>query len=219
MTLKVLIASVNERELAAARDYAVHGIITNPTIMAEVNKPWKDSVSDAAKIIDGPFHLQITEDKRDAIVKQAEDFASVLGDRLVVKMCITQESLAAMQVLKNRGLQVNLTGIVSTPQALFAVQSGADFISIYMGRSDDVGGDGVGIVKSAVDLIDRGKYQTHVVAASIRGVAHYVSATEAGAHWAACPYEILPKLISHPVTDASIVGFAEDWARVPKQVR
>lgn len=214
--MKVLIATVDERELIAAKDYAVHGIITNPTIVAQVNKPWKQSVSDAAEIIDGPFHLQITEDKRDAIIRQAEEFADVLGERLIVKMCITQESLAAMQVLQNRGIQVNLTGIVSTPQALFAVQSGADFISVYMGRADDVGGNGVEIVKSASDLITRGKYEAQVVAASVRGVSHYVAATEAGAHWAACPYEVLPKLIRHPVTDASIVGFARDWDSVVK---
>ncbi len=216
VALKVLIASVDESELVAAKDYAVHGIITNPTIVAQVNKPWKESVSGAAKIINGPFHLQITEDKRDGIVRQAEEFAGVLGERLIIKMCITQESLAAMQILKDRGFKINLTGIVSSPQALFAVQSGADFISVYMGRADDVGGDGVGIVKSAVDLIERGRYETQVVAASIRGVSHYVAATEAGAHWAACPYDVLPKLIGHPVTDASIVGFAKAWDKVVK---
>jgi transaldolase len=214
--LKILIASIDEKDLIGAKDYGVHGIITNPTIVAEVRKPWKEAVSDAAKVIEGPFHLQITEDKRDGIIAQAEEFASVLGDRLIVKMCISQESLAAMQVLQDRGLKVNLTGIVSIPQSFFAIQAGADFISIYMGRADDVGGDGVGVVRSAANMAKNGGYKTEIVAASIRGVSHYIEATEAGAHWAACPYKVLPKLIQHPVTDKSIVGFAQDWDRVIK---
>jgi transaldolase len=214
--LKVLIASIDEKKLVAAKDYAVHGIITNPTIVAQVNEPWKKSVSDAAEIVDGPFHLQITEDRRDDIIKQAEEFSSVLGDRLIVKMCLTQESLAAMQVLQARGFKINLTGIVSIPQSFFAIQAGADLISIYMGRADDVGGDGVGVVKAAADMVKSGGYKTEIVAASIRGVSHYVEATKAGADWAACPYEVLPKLIRHPVTDTSIVGFARDWNNVLK---
>jgi transaldolase len=119
--LKILIASIDEKDLVGARDYAVHGIITNPTIVAEVSKPWKEAVSNAARLIDGPFHLQISEDKRDDIIAQAEEFASVLGDRLIVKMCLTQESLAAMQVLQARGFKINLTGIVSIPQSFFAI--------------------------------------------------------------------------------------------------
>jgi len=214
--LKILIASIDEKDLVGARDYAVHGIITNPTIVAEVKKPWKEAVSNAARLIDGPFHLQISENKRDDIIAQAEEFASVLGDRLIVKMCLTQESLAAMQVLQDRGFKVNLTGIVSIPQSFFAIQAGADFISIYMGRADDVGGDGVGVVKAAVDMVKGGDYKTEIVAASIRGVSHYIEATKAGADWAACPYKVLPKLIHHPVTDKSIVGFAQDWDRVTK---
>lgn len=214
--MKILIASIDEKDLVGAKDYAVHGIITNPTIVAEVRKPWKEAVAKAAKIIDGPFHLQITERKRDDIVRQAEEFQSVLGDRLIVKMCITQESLAAMQVLKKRGLQVNLTGIVSIPQSFYAIQAGADFISIYMGRADDIGGDGVGVVRKAANMTKNGCYSTEIVAASIRGVSHYIDATEAGAHWAACPFNVLPKLIKHPVTDKSIGGFEQDWERVIK---
>lgn len=215
ITMKVLIASLDNNDLINAKDFGVHGIITNPTLVSAIDKPWKESVKNAAKIIQGPFHLQITEDNKENIIKQAEEFAEVLGDRLVVKICITKESLAAMQVLKKRGFKVNLTCIVSIPQTYFAIQSGADFISIYMGRADDIGIDGVKVISSAINLIDKLNYQTEVIAASMRGVKHYTQAAEAGAHWSACPYFILAKLIKHSVTDKSFEVFRKDWNKIP----
>lgn len=212
--MRVLIASLDEKELVGAKDYGVYGIITNPTIVAANKEPWKKSVERAAKIIDGPFHLQITEDYRDGILRQAEEFAEVLGERLVVKVCLTQESLAAMQTLKQRGYKVNLTGIVSIPQTFVAVQSGADFVSIYAGRADDIGADGIDVIQTTVDYIRQFGYKTNVVAASIRGVAHYVDSAKAGAHWIACPYPILAQSIKHPVTDKGIVNFKRDWEKI-----
>lgn len=209
--MRIMIATMLKEELLVAKDFGIYGIITNPTIVAACKKPWKQSVKEAMEIIEGPFHLQITEDYRDDILRQADEFAEVLGDRLVVKACLTQESLAAMPVLQKKGYKVNLTGIVSVPQTYLAIQSGADFISVYAGRADDVGGDGINVIKKAVDLVKGSGYKTEVIAASIRGVAHYVAAAETGAEWAACPYNTLLQLIKHPVTDRSIVGFKEDW--------
>jgi transaldolase len=213
--MKILIASVDPVTIKAAMDYGVHGIITNPTVIAEAKRPWREAVREAAATLPGPFHLQVTADDRDDVIRQAEEFAEILDDRLVVKIMISREGLAAAQALKRRGFAVDVTGVVSGVQAAVAVQTGVDYVALYLGRADRAGIDGVALVEEVAGLIAAHGYPTEIVAASIQGTRHLYQAALAGADWAACPLSVLEQAVVHPVTEASIADFKRDWATVP----
>jgi transaldolase len=217
-TVKILIASVDPEELRKAKDFGIHGIITNPTIVAAAGEPWQESVRAAAETIpDGEFHLQITEDHdRHAAMRQVEAFREVLGDRLVVKACINQEMLSLIPVVQAMGHKVNITGIVTATQAYMAAQAGADYLSIYLGRAENAGIDSIDLVRKADAFIRREGFDCSIVAASLKGVAQFDEATTAGASFAACPYALLEPLIHHDATDVSILGFRKDWETMPK---
>lgn len=216
--MRILIASIVPEELTQARDFGIHGIITNPTIVAAIDKPWEVSVREAAEVItDGDFHLQITEDHdREAAMRQVAAFHEALGARLVVKACINQEMLSIIPRVKALGLKVNITGIVTATQAYIAAQAGVDFVSIYLGRADSAGIDSVDLVRKAEAFIRREGFACRIVAASLKGVAQFDSATVAGASYAACPFPLLEQLVRHSATDASIEGFRRDWETIPR---
>jgi transaldolase len=214
--MKIMLASVDPAEIVAAKDYGIHGIITNPTVLAQAKRPWREAVREAAALADGPFHLQVVSDDRAGMVREAEEFAELLGERLVVKICITQEGLATGQMLRRQGIAVNITGIVTAVQASVAIQGGADFVALYIGRADRAGMDGLQMVRDVADFVVRHGYPTQIVAASIQDPAQMFAAGLAGAHIAAAPFGVLEEAIRHPVTDSSIEGFKRDFARIPE---
>jgi transaldolase len=217
--VKILIASINPEQLKNAQDFGIHGIITNPTIVAMISKPWQVSVGEAAEVItDGPVHLQLTADHdREAAMAQVAEFREVLGDRLVVKACINQEMLSIIPRVQALGLKVNITGIVTAGQAYIATQAGADYVSVYLGRAENAGIDSMDMLAKTDVFIRREGFDCQIVAASLKGVAHFDQATVAGASFAACPYPLLEQLIHHHATDVSIEGFRKDWETIPKQ--
>lgn len=213
--MRILIASLEPAEIVAARDYGIHGIITNPTVLAAARRPWRTAVQAAAALAPGPFHLQVISDTCADMVREAEEFAELLGERLVVKICISREGLAAGQLLRHRGIAVNITGIVTAMQASIAIQGGADYVALYVGRAERAGIDGVQLVRAVAEYIQVHRYQTQIVAASLQSAAQMFEAGRAGAHVAAAPFALLDQAIRHPVTDSSIAGFKQDFARVP----
>lgn len=213
--MKILIASVLPDQIEIAKNYGIHGIITNPTVFREAGLSWREAIRNSAPMCDGLYHLQVTAHNRDGIIRQAQEFAELLGDRLVVKICITQEGLAAMQFLKKNGYLVNLTGIISPLQAAIGLQAGVDFICVYVGRSNRAGIDGVATIRNLSEYIRLHNYSTQIVAASINEPFQLWQAGSAGAHMAACPLPVLTQSTLHPVTAASIEAFEKDWSALP----
>jgi len=213
--MKIMLASVDPAEIEKAKDYGIHGIVTNPTVLAMAKRPWREAVREAAQMVGGPFHLQVVSDDRAGIMREAEEFASLLGDRLVVKICITREGLAAGQMLCKRGIAVNITGIVSAVQASVAIQGGADYVALYMNRAERAGIDGVLLVRDVANYIKLHGYPAQIVAASIQGPVQMLEAGLVGAHIAAAPFSVLEQAIKHPVTEISIEGFKQDFAQIP----
>lgn len=216
--MKILIASIDPAELIAAKDFGIHGIITNPTVVSSIKKPWRQSIKEAAETVkEGPFHLQLTRDQdRIKGEKQINEFYEVLGDRLVVKACINQEMLSLIPLIKKIRLKVNITGVVSLAQAYIAAQAGADYVSVYLGRAENAGVNALDVVNKLHQFIMRGNLDCKIIAASLKGVSHFTQATEAGANYAACPYSLLPQLVKHTVTDISMENFKKDWESIPE---
>jgi TalC/MipB family fructose-6-phosphate aldolase len=215
--MKILIASVDPQEIDAAKDYGIHGIITNPTVLLQARRPWREAVQDAARCADGLFHLQAISHGRTEILKEIEEFHSILGERLVAKIMISREGLAAAQTLRSKGIPVNITGVISTVQASVAIQAGADYISLYMNRAERAGIDGVLLVRDVAAFISRHNYPTQIVAASLQGPVQMFEAGLNGADIAAAPFAILEQAVRHPVTDLSAEGFKQDFARIPTE--
>ena len=217
--MRILTASANKEEILEAKAYGAYGIVTNPTVIAHEKRPWRQSVEESASVLDGPYHLQVTEEEPDKIRRQVEEFYDVLGDRLIIKACITKTNLSFIDEWHENRFKVNITGIVSIPQAFVAIQAKADFVSIYLGRADKIGINGVEVVQKASQLINLNNYKCEVVSANIKDPLHFVDAALAGSDWVACPVPLMRILIEHPVTTQSIIGFEKDWLSIPDTIK
>lgn len=214
--MKLLIASIEPEEVGKAADYGAHGIITNPTVVAHAGASWKEKLAESAKLLSGPIFLQLTEPRRGEMIDQAYRFRKLAGDRLVLKICISREGLAAMRKLRSEGIPVAVTAIASLMQADIAAQAGADYLALYMGRADRFGMSGADLVGRVVELTKTHEYSTRVIAASIQHSLHFEEAALRGAHFAASPIGPVEQAMRHPITESSIEGFLADWESVPE---
>jgi len=130
---------------------------------------------------------------------------------------MTEEGLKATKLLSNEGVAVNMTLIFSANQALLAAKAGARYVSPFVGRLDDIGQDGMGLVSEIMDILDNYDYDTEVIVASVRDPIHVTDAARMGAHIATIPFDVLRKMFKHPLTDIGIERFLKDWEKVSKQ--
>lgn len=212
--MKYLIASITASEVERAANLGVHGIITNPSVIRDTPLPWQDHLRQALTLQDGPVHLQATESGREAIVRQMDGFRELVGERLVAKLCLGVQELAAMRDLHALGIPVNITGLSTPLQASVAVQAGAEFVSLYVGRAEKFGDDGIQAIADVRQLIGQHGYAAQIIAASLQHKQHLWAAAQAGAHLAAVPLNLIEAALEHPVLSASITGFKADWAIV-----
>jgi transaldolase len=148
------------------------------------------------------------------MVDQARRFQELVGERLVLKICISREGLAAMQTLRGEGIPVAMTAVASVMQADIAAQAGADYLALYMGRADRFGSSGADLIGRVVELVKIHGYPSRVVAASIQHPLHFEEAAERGAHYAASPIGPIEQAMNHPITETSIAGFLADWKSI-----
>lgn len=212
--MKYLIASITPSEVARAAALGVHGIITNPSVIRETPSPWQDHLRQALTLQGGPVHLQATESGREAIVRQMEGFRELVGTRLVAKLCLGVQELAAMRDLHALGVLVNITGLSTPLQASVAAQAGADYVSLYVGRAEKFGDDGIRALADVRHFLDLHGYPAQIIAASLQHKHHLWAAAQAGAHQAAVPLNLMETALEHPVLSASVAGFKADWAAV-----
>jgi len=139
-----------------------------------------------------------------------------LHPNIVIKVPMTAEGLKAVHELARRGIKTNMTLIFSPNQALLAARAGATFVSPFVGRLDDVGHDGLQVIRDTAEIFDLHGIETEIIAASIRHPIHVLEAAKAGAHIATCPFKVLQQCIAHPMTDIGLKRFLEDWARARK---
>ncbi|MBQ9942404.1 MAG: hypothetical protein IJP03_05300 [Christensenellaceae bacterium] len=216
--MRILIGSVTPWELEEAKNYGVLGLATNATVFLGLGKNWQGVVTDALKALPyGEFHMQAADDYDvEAAKKSMLEFKELIGDRMVVKLCITQEMLSLIPWCHEHGIKVNMTCITTLAQAIVAMQAGADYVSIYIGRAERAGLDAFKTIENMNAVIKNNGYDCKIVAASIKDPDHFARAAVAGAHVAAVPWEVLKKCIQHDVTDRGILKFQEEWNSLPK---
>ncbi|MGQ9498076.1 MAG: fructose-6-phosphate aldolase [Desulfotomaculales bacterium] len=214
--MRLFIDTANVEEIRAAAELGViSGVTTNPTLVAREGREFIEVLKEIVSLVDGPISAEVISTEAPAMVAEAEKLAAV-HPNIVIKIPMLPEGIKAVKTLETRGIKTNVTLVFSANQALLAALAGASYVSPFVGRLDDAGHDGIGVVADIVEIFDTYGFDTQVIAASIRHPLHVVAAAQAGAHIATVPYKVLMQMFKHPLTDIGIKRFLEDWARLSR---
>lgn len=209
-------ANIDEIKKAASWG-VVAGVTTNPTLVRREGKiDFHDRIREIASVVEGPVSAEVVSMDREGMVREAL-VLSAIAPNVVVKIPMCQEGMAAVKELSSRGIPTNVTLIFSPQQALLAAVAGATYVSPFVGRLDDIGEDGIELVKSIATLYAIHDIQAKIIAASIRNNLHVFAAALAGADFATIPFNVLEGLFSHSLTDKGIARFLADWEAYRKQ--
>jgi transaldolase len=194
------------------------GVTTNPSLVAkEGEEPdliWKEIL----ETVHGDISLETTEPEADAMYEQGVKL-SQMATHAVVKVPMTPDGLTAGKRLVDDGIKINVTLVFSPAQAILAAEIGAYIVSPFLGRLDDVGSDGMGMLRAITEIYAVQGYDTNVLAASLRHPMHVVDAAMAGADIATMPYDVFTKLVKHPLTDIGLEKFQADWLTLQNDLK
>ena len=193
----------------------VDGVTTNPTLLSKEDPDSKKVLLDICKMVDGPVSIEVVEKAPEAVYAQAKEI-SKLASNVVVKIPCVVEYFPVIKKLVQEGVKINVTLIFSELQALMVAKLGATFISPFIGRLDDIGMNGVGVVENLVAIKQNYEFESEILAASIRSVAHLQSVVLAGADIATVPANVLEAACKHPLTEIGIKLFDADWNKLNK---
>ena len=200
-------------DVAEIREYAatglVDGVTTNPSLAAKTGRDYGDSLKEICSIVSGSVSAEVLSTDFDGMMKEGKA-VSKIAKNITIKVPSTWDGMRACRAFANDGLMVNVTLCFSPIQAMLAAKSGATFISPFIGRVDDVGEDGMGLIRDIRAIFDNYGFKTEILAASIRSVSHVREAALSGADVATMPTEIFKKLMSHPLTDKGLATFIAD---------
>ena len=213
--MELWLDTANLKHIKTAVDWGViSGVTTNPTLVARegFKIPFKEVVKTICDIVKGPVSAEVVSLDVDHMVKEAIELAD-LSHNVVVKIPITKEGLKAIHVLANKGVKINCTLIFSSNQALLAAQAGATYVSPFVGRIDDIGNNGMEVVRDIAQIFKLHNFKTQLIAASMRHPMHIIAAAKAGADVITLPFRTIEQMIKHPLTDIGITRFLEDWKK------
>lgn len=193
----------------------VDGVTTNPSLIAKEGRVFKDVIKEITSIVSGPVSAEVVALDMEGMLNEAHEIAQ-WAPNVVIKLPMTEAGLEATNRLAREGIKTNVTLIFSVAQGLMAAKAGATYISPFVGRLDDIGVDGMKLVRELREVLDLYGLRSEIIAASIRTLGHLEAAALAGAHIATIPGSLLPSLWKHPLTDAGIERFLKDWEKVPK---
>ena len=214
--MKLFIDTANVEEIRKANDMGVIcGVTTNPSLIAKEGRVFGEVVREIASIVDGPISAEVISLDSEGMIREAVELAKI-HKNIVIKIPMTVEGLKAVKVLSRENIKTNVTLIFSAGQALLAAKAGATYVSPFVGRLDDIGNDGMTIIKEIVDIFWNYEIDTEIIAASIRHPMHVIEAAKLGCHIATIPYKVIVQLAKHPLTDKGIDQFLKDWDTVPK---
>lgn len=209
--MKIFLDTANLDEIKEGASWGiVDGVTTNPSLIAKEGKDLKETIKAICEIVDGPISSEVLSENHEDMIKEARELAKI-HKNIVVKIPMTIEGLKAVKVLSAEGIHTNVTLIFSANQALLAAKAGATYVSPFLGRLDDIGIEGMELVRTIVEIFDIYGYDTEVIAASIRHPMHVIDAALAGSHIATIPMKVLKQMAAHPLTDNGIEKFNNDW--------
>lgn len=216
--LKFFIDTANIEEIRKAKDLGIlDGVTTNPTLIAKEKREFKEIVQEIASLTDAPVSVEVISTDVEGIVREARSLAAI-APNFVIKVPITEDGLKAVKVLSGEGIKTNVTLVFSANQALLAAKAGATYVSPFIGRLDDIGHEGMQLVRDIVQIFNNYGFETQVIVASIRHPLHVIEAAKIGAHIATIPPAVISKIIKHPLTDIGLQRFLDDWEKAKQSI-
>lgn len=194
---------------------AIDGVTTNPSLLAKGGRPTREAIAAICEIVDGPVSAEVVATDFDGMLREGRELAAI-HPNVVVKVPLIAEGLKAVKVFASEGIRTNVTLCFSAPQALLAAKAGATYISPFVGRIDDAGGDGMELVEHIVAIYENYGFGTQVLTASVRNPVHFVRAALIGSHVATVPFGVIKQLLQHPLTDIGLARFLDDAKKIPK---
>ena len=212
MKLFIDTANVSEiREMA----WLVDGVTTNPSLVAKEKRPFRDIIIEICELVNGPVSAEVIGLETDEMVAEAKELAPI-HENIVIKIPMTEAGMRAVKILTCEGIRTNVTLVFSANQAMLAAKCGATYVSPFVGRLDDIGADGMGLIAEIRECYQNYVFPTEILVASVRHPRHLLDAALMGADVATVPYDVLKKAFNHPLTDLGISRFLKDWEGVPR---
>jgi transaldolase len=212
--MKFFIDTANVKEIReAARLGVLDGVTTNPSLVAKEGKDFHDVLREIVSIVNGPISAEVTSTNTEEMMGQGRELARI-HPNIVIKVPLTLTGLQACKALRAEGIKTNVTLCFSPTQALLAAKAGATYVSPFVGRLDDISHDGMELIGQIRTIYDNYGFETEILVASIRHPRHVVEAAMAGADVATIPFDVVMRLIRHPLTDSGQEKFLADWKKL-----
>jgi transaldolase len=213
--MKFFLDTANIGEIRdAASTGILDGITTNPTLISREGNTFEDQLLKICSIVNGPVSAETISRDAVGMVDEGRHLAK-LHPNIVVKCPMTKEGLKATKILSEERIRVNVTLVFSAPQAIMAAKAGAYFVSPFVGRLDDIGQDGMALIRDIVTIFGNYEFKTEVLVASVRNPIHVVQAGLMGADICTLPAKVFDQLLKHPLTDRGVEQFLKDWEKLP----
>jgi transaldolase len=211
MELYIDTANIDEIRQAAALG-VLDGVTTNPSLVAKEGVDFHTRLKEICAVVPGPVSAEVVSTDHDGMIAEAEQLIAV-AENICIKLPCIEEGIKACKTLSDRGVKVNMTLCFQPMQALFAAKAGAFLISPFLGRIDDISGDGMELIQQIRQIYDNYGFSTKLLAASIRHPQHMVQAALLGADVATVPFKVIQQLMKHPLTDVGLEKFLSDWKK------
>ncbi|EAD1210072.1 fructose-6-phosphate aldolase [Listeria monocytogenes] len=214
--MRFFIDTANVEEIKKANRMGfISGVTTNPSLVAKEGRDFNEVIQEITSIVDGPISGEVVSLEADEMIAEGRVIAKI-HPNMVVKIPMTGEGLAAVKVLTEEGIKTNVTLVFSATQALLAARAGATYVSPFLGRLDDIGDDGLVLIRDIADIFEIHGIPTEIISASVRHPIHVIECAKAGANIATVPFKVFEQMLKHPLTDSGIDKFLADWEAAKK---
>ena len=211
--MRLFIDSGNIKDIEAlAAIGIIDGVTTNPSLLAKEPGDFRQNLKRICDIVKGPVSGEVVATDFAGMIREGHDIAKI-DPHIVVKVPLTRDGIRACKTLSGEGIHVNVTLVFSAAQALLAAKAGASFVSPFVGRLDDVGTNGMDLIRDIVEIFDNYEFKTEVLVASCRHPIHIVEAARMGADICTCPPAVIDQLFNHPLTNIGLEKFLKDWEK------
>ncbi|CUL36974.1 fructose-6-phosphate aldolase [Listeria monocytogenes] len=214
--MRFFIDTANVEEIKKANRMGfISGVTTNPSLVAKEGRDFNEVIQEITSIVDGPISGEVVSLEADEMIAEGRVIAKI-HPNMVVKIPMTGEGLAAVKVLTEEGIKTNVTLVFSATQALLAARAGATYVSPFLGRLDDIGDDGLVLIRDIAYIFEIHGIPTEIISASVRHPIHVIECAKAGADIATVPFKVFEQMLKHPLTDSGIDKFLADWEAAKK---
>ena len=214
--MKIFIDTADIAEIREANNMGLlDGVTTNPSLVAKTGKPFNTVLEEICQVVKGPVSAEVVATDAEGMLKEARELAKI-ADNIVIKIPLVTEGLKATRTLTDEGIKTNVTLCFSATQAWLAAKAGATYVSPFVGRLDDISTEGMELISQILTIYGNYDFETEVLVASVRHPVHVLEAAMMGAHVATIPFKVIAQLARHPLTDAGLERFLEDWKKVPQ---